>query len=149
MLISRIFESVLAVFIVGAALTAPQARAQQSVLVTWTASSSASGNPSLTYNVYRSTGCSETFVSLNTAPVSVTSYVDSTAFPGSYCYRVTAVASGTESTPSNLATAIVPVLPASPASMPSGAKQSGCSHRGSMKEWLRCIAELPRPPAGK
>ncbi|MGD1210740.1 MAG: hypothetical protein ABR973_05205 [Candidatus Acidiferrales bacterium] len=57
------------------AFAATPARAQShNVALTWAASASAAANPSLTYNVYRSPGCSGTFTLLNSSAVSATSF---------------------------------------------------------------------------
>jgi hypothetical protein len=68
-------------------LGAAPAHAQHNVSLVWTASTSAAGNPSLTYNVYRSPGCSGTFALLNTMPISATSFLDLAVPPGTYCYQ--------------------------------------------------------------
>jgi hypothetical protein len=140
------------------ALLAPAAGAQsESTYLTWTASSDAAANPSLTYNVYRASSCAGTFTMINAAPVSATIYLDNQPPPGSYCYRVTSVLSGVEGNPSNTATAtILPVQPAAAAhpspSEPASAKRS-CSHAGDLLDWIRCVAAKPRstkaaaPPA--
>ncbi len=95
-------------------LTAGSAGAQtHSVALTWTASASAAANPSLTYNVYRSPGCSGTFTRLNSSAVTATSFTDAGVAPGTYCYQVTAVLNGSESAPTNQAAAVVPA-PAPP-----------------------------------
>jgi hypothetical protein len=119
------------------------ARAQHDVSLTWTASTSAAGNPSLTYNIYRSSGCSGTFALLNTTPISATSFLDIAVPPGIYCYQATAVLTGLESTPSNEAPAVVPgpvvitVPPGPPAT---------CAHRGPVIGWIRCIGSRPHGP---
>lgn len=131
------------------ALLASAVRGQtQSAYLAWTPSSDAAANPSLTYNVYRASSCAGTFAMINSAPVTTTSYLDDQPPAGSYCYRVTAVLNGTESTPSNTATATI--LPSKPqtsqtaAATPASAQQS-CSHAGSLINWIRCIAARPRP----
>jgi hypothetical protein len=124
------------------AFAAP-ARAQYSVSLTWTASTSAVGNPSLTYNVYRSSGCSGTFALLNTTPVTASSFLDVAVPPGTYCYQATAVLAGLESTPSNQASADVPA--AVVITVPPG-PSTGCSHRGPLIGWIRCIGSRPRGP---
>ena len=121
-------------------LTAAPVRAQtHSVALTWTASASAAANPSLTYNVYRSPGCSGTFTRLNSSSVTATSFTDASLASGTYCYQVTAVLNGTESAPSSQAAAVVPA-PAPPRQPPS------CAHRGSLIDWIRCVASLPHAP---
>lgn len=76
------------------------ARAQNSVRVSWTASSDAGGNPSLVYNVYRAGSCPGQFTRLNSAPLSGTSYLDKNVAVGAvYCYQVTAVLNSVESYP--------------------------------------------------
>lgn len=119
-------------FALGTVLT----RAQDRVRVSWTASSDAAGNPSLTYNVYRAGSCPGQFAKLNAAPLSGTSYLDTNVAIGTvYCYQVTAVLSGIESLPSNQAIAAVP----SPAN-----RQSVCRHRGALVGWLRCQIAQPK-----
>lgn len=131
----------LAAFLFG--LTAMPARAQHNVTLTWTASTSAAGNPSLTYNIYRSSGCSGGFAVLNTAPISATSFLDVAVPPGTYCYQATAVLAGLESIPSNQASAVVPA--AIVITMPPGSSR-GCSHRGPLIGWIRCIGSRPHGP---
>jgi hypothetical protein len=121
-------------------LAAAPARAQtHSVALTWMASASAAANPSLTYNVYRSPGCSGSFTRLNSSAVAATSFTDAGVAPGTYCYQVTAVLNGTESVPSSQAAAVVPA-PAPPRQPP------GCAHRGSLVDWIRCVASQPHAP---
>jgi len=124
-------------------LSTTPASAQHNVSLTWTASTSAAGNPSLTYNIYRSSGCSSTFAILNTAPISATSFLDIAVPPGTYCYQATAVLAGLESTPSNQASAVVPA--AIVITVPLG-PSGGCSHRGPLIGWIRCIGSHPRGP---
>jgi|SRR5271154_4670480 hypothetical protein len=126
--------------ILALTITAAPARAQtHSVALSWTASASAAANPSLTYNVYRSPGCSGTFTLLNSSAVSATSFTDAGLSPGTYCYQITALLSGVESMPSNQAAAIVPG-PTPPRAQP------GCTHRGPLIGWLRCIGSQPKNP---
>lgn len=85
--------------------------------LSWTASTDAAANPSLTYNVYRSTSaCPTSGVPIGAtkvaSAVSGTSYTDSTIQVGTNCYYVTSVLNGAESMGSNTAAAVV--LPASP-----------------------------------
>jgi hypothetical protein len=136
------FVFVLVLLGFGLAAT-PVVRAQHNVSLAWTASTSAVGNPSLTYNVYRSSSCSGTFTLLNTAPISATNFLDGAVPPGTYCYEATAVLAGLESTASNQASAVVPaaVVITVPAA-PSG----GCSHRGPLIGWIRCIGSRPHGP---
>lgn len=123
-------------------LVAAPAHGQHSVTLAWTASTSAAGNPSLTYNVYRSSGCSGTFALVNTAPIGATSFLDLAVPPGTYCYQTTAVLAGLESTPSNEASAVVPAVIV--IAVPPG-PSSGCSHRGPLIGWIRCIGSRPHP----
>jgi hypothetical protein len=132
-----------AAFAFAFALSASPAHAQHSVSLTWTASTSAAGNPSLTYNVYRSAGCSGTFALLNTSPVSATNFLDVAVPPGTYCYQATAVLAGLESTRSNQASAVVPA--AVVITVPPGL-QATCSHRGPLIGWIRCIGSRPHGP---
>ena len=125
---------------------ASTAQAQHNVSLAWTASTSAAGNPSLTYNLYRSLGCSGTFALLNTTPVSATNFLDVAVPPGTYCYQATAVLSGFESTPSNEVSAVVaPTVVVTVLPGPS----AGCSHRGPLIGWIRCIGSRPRGPKTK
>lgn len=125
-----------AVLFLAVALLAWPARAQYSVKLSWTASSSAAANPSLTYNVYRASTCPGFFSKLNSNPVAATAYVDSGAGSGAaYCYQVTAVLAGVESAPSNQAVATVP---------PPSDRQAVCAHRGPIVGWLRCLGARPR-----
>lgn len=83
------------------------------LLLTWLDPSNPVGT---TYNVYRAPGvCSDfsTFQKMNATPVVVKNYKDS-VFPGSYCYRVSAVVDGAESDPS------APVNVSTKPSPPSG-----------------------------
>jgi len=121
----------------------------QSAYLTWAASASAASNPSLTYNVYRASPCSGSFAKINAGPVAATTYLDNEPAPGSYCYQVTAVLNGAESSPSNTAAAtILPIQPEpqsapnSPAA-PASAKEP-CSHADDLTAWIRCVASKAR-----
>jgi hypothetical protein len=122
-------------------LAAASAQAQHNVSLAWTASTSAVGNPSLTYNVYRSSGCSGIFALLNTMPINATSFLDIAVPPGTYCYQATSLLAGLESTPSNEASAVVPAVII--ITVPPG-PSNGCSHRGPLIGWIRCIVSRPR-----
>jgi hypothetical protein len=124
-------------------LATPAARAQHSVILTWTASTDAAANPSLTYNVYRSPTCTGTFAKRNSSPITSTSYAETGVLPGSYCYQVTSVLSGSEGVPSNQAAVLIPA--------PLLPQQSACAHRGSLAAWLRCVASVQhsQPKRGK
>ena len=124
-------------------VTPAPAHAQHNVSLAWTASASAAGNPSLTYNVYRSPGCSGTFTLLNTTGIAATTFLDVAVPPGTYCYQATAVLAGVESAPSNEASAIVPgtVVITVPLGPPTA-----CSHRGPLIGWIRCIGSRPHGP---
>lgn len=78
----------------------------RSVLLSWTASTSSV----VGYNVYRGGQPTGSFVKLNSSPDPATVYTDTTVVSGqTYYYKTTAVNSGgVESSPSNLATAVVP-----------------------------------------
>jgi hypothetical protein len=98
-----------------AALLAVPARAQShSVALSWTAPT----DPGVNYNVYRlagscpASGTAGAFVKINTAPVTSTSYTDSTVALGTSCYYVTATLNGAESVPSNTVSGVV--LPGAP-----------------------------------
>lgn len=120
------------------ALDAVPAHAQNSVRVSWTQSSDAVGNPSLTYNVYRADSCPGQFSKLNSAPLSGTSYLDTNvAIGAAYCYQVTAVLDGVQSIPSNQTTAAVP---------PPTNRQDVCRHRGALMGWIRCQIAHPKKP---
>jgi hypothetical protein len=98
-----------------------QAQAAHSVALTWTASTDAAANPTLTYNVYRLNGaCPATaptsvsgsgFTKLNAAAITTTTFSDSGIAPGTYCYFATAFLNTTESIPSNDAAGIVQPKP--------------------------------------
>jgi hypothetical protein len=132
-------KSIAALTLLAFVLLATPSRAQHSVSLTWTASTSASGNPSLTYNIYRSFACSGTFVRLNTTPISTSGFLDVAVPPGTYCYQATAVLSGLESTPSNQASAVVTAVVTVPAT-----PQAACPHHGPVIGWIRCIGSRPR-----
>ena len=87
--------------ILGLLLLFPAAaRAQgRSVTISWTASTSAPADPSLAYNVYRSTTCTGLMAKI--ASVGATTYTDKNLVPGQYAYEVTSVWNGKESGPSN------------------------------------------------
>jgi hypothetical protein len=76
--------------------------------LSWSAPSST--DPISGFNVYRATGTSSSFSKLNPSVNSPASYMDSTVQSGTtYQYYVTTVdSSGTESTPSNTASVVVP-----------------------------------------
>lgn len=97
----------LAVFLFLTATTQAQTH---TVILTWDESATV-----VTFNMYRAQGtCSanSTFVQINTAPITATTYTD-TVSVGIYCYVATAVdTSGNESAQSNQAGAIV--RPAAP-----------------------------------
>lgn len=88
--------------------------------ITWSASPDAAANPTLSYNVYRSTGSCPTTID----PTKMTklgsatslSYSDTTVSVGTWCYYVTSALNGAESvfdsTAKNWATGVAP--PASP-----------------------------------
>ncbi len=129
-------KRIAAVLALAFAFGASSARSQYTVRLTWTASSDAAANPSLTYNVYRAATCPGHFVQINGAPVTGTLYVDTSAGSGAaYCYQVTAVLSGVESAPSNQAVAAVP---------PPSDRQATCEHHGPIIGWIRCVAARPK-----
>ena len=129
--------------LLGWGIVATPALAQHNVTLTWTASVSSAGNPSLTYNVYRSSSCSGTFTLLNSVPIAATNFLDAAVPPGTYCYEATAVLSAVESVPSNQASATVPAaIVITVPSIPAG----GCSHRGPLIGWIRCIGSRPHHP---
>lgn len=124
------------IFALSAILIAVPAFSQSAVHLNWQASSSAAGNPSLTYNVYRASTCAGPFAQLNASGVASTGFVDTAVAAGAtYCYEVTALLSGTESVASNQVIAATP-LPAN--------RQPSCAHRGALIDWIRCVMARPR-----
>jgi fibronectin type 3 domain-containing protein len=129
-------KRMLATLATALALYAMPARAQNSVKITWSPSSSAAGNPSLTYNVYRASSCPGQFSKVNSTAVTGTTYIDATVAAGAaYCYQVTAVLGGIESTPSNQAVVAVP---------PPSNRPETCGHHGAIIGWIRCVASRPK-----
>lgn len=127
------------VFALSVILSAAPAFSQNSVHLNWQASSSAAGNPSLTYDVYRASTCAGPFTKLNASGVSATNFVDTGVGAGAtYCYQVTSVLAGIESTVSNQVIAAMP-FPAN--------RQSGCAHHGAVIGWIRCIITRPKGPS--
>jgi hypothetical protein len=113
-----IFAAVLALFVVGVS----QAQGH-TVTLTWSPSSDAAANPTLTYTVSRAAGvCSSSSVFTTImAGIAVPSgatpgYVNTGVAPGTYCYQVSAqlngASSGTTANPNPTVSA--PVLPAVP-----------------------------------
>jgi|ERR1700674_2555284 hypothetical protein len=87
-----------------------------SASLTWTAST----DSGVSYNIYRLSGACPSaattgFAKITAAPLTATTYTDSTVAPGTYCYYATAVLNGAESIPSNLASAVI--LPAAPTAL--------------------------------
>jgi fibronectin type 3 domain-containing protein len=122
------------------ALFAAPAMAQHTVALSWTASITSGA----TYNVYRQQACSGNFTQINASAVTATVYTDSAVAPGeTYCYQVTALLSGVESTASNLAPATIPGSSVQ-SSNSQGAAKSSCTRRGTFVEWAKCVAALPR-----
>lgn len=85
-------------------LPAALAAQTRNVALAWTDSQAA-----VTFNVYRAAGACPAapaqFAKINAAPVTAKTYTDPDIAPGTYCYHVTANASGLESDPSNNAEA--------------------------------------------
>lgn len=83
------------------------------VTVTFNASTDAQLNPSLTYNIYRSSGdCSNTLGLTKIGSVATLSFDDIGVAPGTYCYTARSFLNGAESVNANLAlTVIVPAAP--------------------------------------
>lgn len=107
----------LTIFLLG---TLMQAQSSHSVTVTWTASSDAASNPTLTYNIYRApAACGSVpplaFAKVGTVSAGVLTFTDSAAPLGSNCYVVTSLVNGLESVNSNTAPAVI--LPAAPTSV--------------------------------
>jgi hypothetical protein len=122
---SRLIAAVIAIL-----AWATTARCQHNVLLSWLASPDAAANPSLTYNVYRSSTCAGTFSILNSSPIANTNYLDTSVLAGSYCYQVTSLLSGIEGSPSNQAAVVTAPL--------TLRQQDSCSHKGKLLVWLRC-----------
>lgn len=132
----------LALFLVAS--TGAHAQSRHTVSLSWTASTDAAANPSLTYNIYRAAACSGAFVKLNASPDTGTTFLDTAVFAGNtYCYQVTAVLSAAESVPSNVVAA---VIPAEILALPV---QAPCAHRGAIIGWLRCVAAMQRAQSKK
>lgn len=75
-------------------LFASSTHAQYAVKLSWTASSSAAANPSLTDN-YRASASARHFSMINSAPATTISYIENDAASGAaYCYQASAVLSG-------------------------------------------------------
>ena len=120
---------------------ATPALSQHTVTIAWSPSADAAANPSLTYNVYRAPACPGQFAKLNISPVASTTYLDTSVATGAaYCYQVTAVLNGVESTPSNQAIAAIP---------PPANRQTACEHRGPIIGWIRCVAARPKKTAAQ
>jgi hypothetical protein len=112
----RKIAAVLGLLAVALAFATP-VKAQHSASLTWGPSSDAAANPSLSYNIYRlAAACPVSgtagFTKLNAAPVTTTAFTDSTIGLGNACYYITATLNGTESVPSNTASAVI--LPGAP-----------------------------------
>jgi hypothetical protein len=110
-------SAIIWVSLMAMALTAGPTLAQHSASLTWTASSDATANPTLGYNVYRlASACPATgtagFTKLNATPLTSTAFSDTNVGLGNSCYYVTATLNGAESVPSNTAPAVV--LPGAP-----------------------------------
>jgi hypothetical protein len=99
----------LAVLIIFAAAS-PAFAQSHTVALSWTASTDAAANPSLTYNIYRANvpcASATTFSKVNTSAIAAVTFTDSGLQPGSYCYQGTAVLNGVESLASNQAPAVI------------------------------------------
>ena len=122
------------------AFAATPAMAQHSVALSWTASATSGA----TYNVYRQQACSGNFTQINGSAVTATTYTDAAVASGeTYCYQVTAVLSGDESTASSYAPATIPAG-STTASTAQAAARNACTRRGSFLAWAKCVAALPR-----
>jgi hypothetical protein len=122
------------------ALFATPALAQHTVALSWTASSTSG----VTYNVYRQQACSGNVAQINSIAVTATVYTDSAVAPGeTYCYQVTALLSGVESTASSPTPATIPRSSVqAPTSQVSS--KTPCARRGTFVDWAKCVASLPR-----
>jgi hypothetical protein len=116
-------------------LSAGLALGQHSVGLSWTASTDAAGNPTLTYALYRqahATPCpaAGTGYSVVTSLITstATSYTDTTVSAGAYCYYLEAVLNGASSVPSNTVAATVPVAPPSGLTIVSTAVKVAANH---------------------
>ena len=80
------------------------------VVLQWTASIDV---PADSYNVLRGTAAGqEASTPINSAPITGTTYTDSTVEPGTWFYVVESIANGVSSVPSNEVSAVI--LPAAP-----------------------------------
>lgn len=105
--------------------TSASAQAAHTVTLSWTASTDATTNPALTYNMYRLNGACPAaapaaisgsgFTKQNATPLATTTFTDSSVSPGVYCYFASAFVNSAESIPSNDASAII--QPKSPTSL--------------------------------
>jgi len=103
------------------AAASPVVAQTHSVALTWTASTDAAANPSITYAVYRLNGACPAvaptsvsgsgFTQINATGITTTTYTDSTVTPGTYCYFATAFINSTQSVPSNDAQGIIQPKP--------------------------------------
>ena len=112
----RLKPFVLGFLVILILFTVPVHAHAHAVSLTWTAST----DGDVSYNIYRFSGtCPNTgtsgFFKITASPVTANAYTDSTVAPGAYCYYATAVLNGSESLPSNLASAVI--LPAAPAAL--------------------------------
>jgi hypothetical protein len=122
------------------ALFATPALAQHTVTLSWTASTTSG----VTYNIYRQQACSGNFTQINASAITATVHTDSAVAPGeTYCYQVTALLSGVESTASNPAPATIPGNSVQPSSSQVSSKAL-CTRRGTFVDWAKCVASLPR-----
>ena len=88
------------------------AQGTHSVVLTWTAS--VDGGAVTVYRAPGACSASSVFASVTTG-VTANTYTDSAISVGTYCYQITTVVNGTESLPSNQATARI--LPSAPTAL--------------------------------
>lgn len=97
-------------------------------ILTWQDALNPSGT---TYNIYRKSGicpAPPAFFPVLVTGVATLTYTDSTVNTGDYCYEVTAVYANQQSSPSNLASAVVPAFsPTGLSVLTSDATPNSCS----------------------
>jgi fibronectin type 3 domain-containing protein len=107
---------------------------QHNIVWTWTAPSPVGGSGTIAgYNYYRAPGGTTTFVKMNTAVITTTSYTDLAVVAGTqYTACVTTVDSaGNESVCSTAVTVTVPTNPNAPSAL------QGIAHSGEYKRLRR------------
>ena len=105
-LFARLLASILLLFV---PIPAPAQAATHQAVLTWTASTDAAANPTLTYNIYRFSGaCPATapttvgtggFTKINASAITALTFTDTGIGVGSVCYYGTSLFNGAESVP--------------------------------------------------